>query len=178
VRRGERLKHLNQNGKAGRLLKFKSQTVKGQQLPEYCRKTIDGHTRNKVSRYLWVVDTRVSRPQGKQNYLEGMGIWKANAASRKEATGRIGVLPYVERRLTSRRCPMINQSKGIEPHVKDRVNNDIGAREPLENWADIGSPNSKVRNLRQRIYQQLRMVSGIRLVAWLNWWLRVTQSAA
>jgi len=43
---------------------------------------------------------------------------------------------------------MINQSKGIEPHVKDRVNNDIGAREPLENWADIDwkSVNSKVRN--------------------------------
>ena len=39
--------------------------------------------------------------------------------------------------------------------MKDRVSNDIGAREPLENWADIDwkSVNSKVRNLRQRIYR-------------------------
>ena len=39
--------------------------------------------------------------------------------------------------------------------MKDRVKNDIGAREPLEKWADIDwkSINSKVRNLRQRIYR-------------------------
>lgn len=39
--------------------------------------------------------------------------------------------------------------------MKDRVSNDIGAKDPLENWASIDwkSVNRKVRNLRQRIYR-------------------------
>lgn len=69
----------------------------------------------------------------------------------------IGVqtLPYVERRLTSRWYPTINQGNGIEPIVKDRVSNDIGAREPLKVWADINWKlvKKRVRNLRQRIYR-------------------------
>lgn len=39
--------------------------------------------------------------------------------------------------------------------MKDRVSNDIGAKEPLKDWANIEwkSVNRKVRNLRQRIYR-------------------------
>ena len=39
--------------------------------------------------------------------------------------------------------------------MKDRVRNDIGAKEPLEDWASIDwrFVNRKVRNLRQRIYR-------------------------
>ncbi len=39
--------------------------------------------------------------------------------------------------------------------MKDRVSNDIGAKEPLENWADINWKlvRKRVRNLRQRIYR-------------------------
>lgn len=39
--------------------------------------------------------------------------------------------------------------------MKDRVSNDIGAREPFKNWADINWKlvKKRVRNLRQRIYR-------------------------
>jgi RNA-directed DNA polymerase len=39
--------------------------------------------------------------------------------------------------------------------VKDRVSNDIGAKEPLKEWADINWKlvKKRVRNLRQRIYR-------------------------
>lgn len=49
----------------------------------------------------------------------------------------------------------INQSKEIEPTVKDRVQTDIGAKEQLEDWSSIEwKPVLKrVRNLRQRIYR-------------------------
>ena len=39
--------------------------------------------------------------------------------------------------------------------MKDRVSNDIGTKEPLNNWADINWKlvKKRVRNLRQRIYR-------------------------
>ncbi|WP_460202532.1 reverse transcriptase N-terminal domain-containing protein [Scytonema sp. NUACC21] len=39
--------------------------------------------------------------------------------------------------------------------MKDRVSNDIGAKEPLNNWAEINWKlvKKRVRNLRQRIYR-------------------------
>lgn len=64
-------------------------------------------------------------------------------------------MPYTERWQTSSRSSTINQRKGIEPNVKDRVNNDIGALEPLKDWSEINwrLVNKRVRNLRQRIYR-------------------------
>ncbi len=40
--------------------------------------------------------------------------------------------------------------------VKDRVRQDIGAKEPLQDWASIdwSEVKKRVRNLRQRIYQK------------------------
>ncbi len=69
----------------------------------------------------------------------------------------IGVqaLPHVERRQTSSRSLTINQRKGTESPVKDRVYQDIGAGKPLKDWAAIDWKlvKKRVRNLRQRIYR-------------------------
>lgn len=64
-------------------------------------------------------------------------------------------LPHTERWQTSDGSSTINQSKGTFPNVKDRVSNDIGAEEPLQDWADINWKlvKKRVRNLRQRIYR-------------------------
>jgi RNA-directed DNA polymerase len=64
-------------------------------------------------------------------------------------------LPYVEKRQTSSRSSTINQRKGTESPVKDRVCKDIGAGKPLEDWAAIDWKlvKKRVRNLRQRIYR-------------------------
>ena len=85
----KRLKHLNQNGKAGRLLKFKSQTVKGQQSPRSIVGTQNGrwsYTRNKVSPISSLGGRYQSKPTArKAELLRGYGnLEKANAASRKE----------------------------------------------------------------------------------------------
>src|SRR4028118_1001210 len=70
---------------------------------------------------------------------------------------RIGVqnLPYTERGQTSGGSPTISRNKGIEPKVKDRVGNDIGASELLQDWSTIDwkAVKKRVRNLRQRIYR-------------------------
>lgn len=64
-------------------------------------------------------------------------------------------LPHVERRQTSCGSPTVNQSKRTKPKVKDRVSNDIGAKESLQDWADINWKQAlkRVRNLRQRIFR-------------------------
>jgi RNA-directed DNA polymerase len=68
----------------------------------------------------------------------------------------IGVnIPHTERWQTSNWSSTINQSERNRTCVKDRVSNDIGAKEPLQNWASINwkSVKKRVRNLRQRIYR-------------------------
>ena len=56
---------------------------------------------------------------------------------------------------TSNGSSTINQRKRTEPFVKDRVSSDIGAREPLTDWASINWKlvKKRLRNLRQRIYR-------------------------
>jgi RNA-directed DNA polymerase len=94
----------------------------------------------------------------------------------------------VERRQTSSRSPSSNQSNGTEPSVKDRVNYDIGAQEPLPSWTAINWQQAKrrVRNLRQRIYRatqkqqwnQVRSLMKLMLRSYSNLLLavrRVTQ---
>jgi RNA-directed DNA polymerase len=67
----------------------------------------------------------------------------------------IRAMPYIERWLTSGRSSAVHQSKGNRTLAKDRVKQDIGPKEQLEDWFDIDwqTVDKRVRNLRQRIYR-------------------------
>lgn len=99
--------------------------------------------------------TGVSQLQGRQNDLAGKGCQSKRKPRVMPGIG-VPTLPYTERWQTSGRCSAINPSKkGTEYFVQDRFGNEIGAKQPVNHWADIEWKRQEklVRNLRRRIYR-------------------------